>query len=358
MLSRLKLQQVALVIPFFVLTQVSAQTTAVDAYYPKLAIDQQKLTLTGTIEAKQNAELASLQSGVIQGLFVEAGDQVQKGQKLMSLDATLAQLRLAETQANLDASQVAKTEAMRLYNEVLALSKKQVVAQTLIDERKAAVATALAELSQQQNSLNYQQEVVNRHNLYAPFSGTIATRNVNLGEWVSQQNSVYTLVKHSDLRLVIAIPQEYYQQLQQQLELKLKITPDFIQAKSFEAKLSRLIPVSHNQSRTLLAHVDLPNTQDLLPGMSANAELTFNQQQNQVLWLPKSALKQHPDGGQSIFAIVDNKAKRYIVDIVESKGQQIAVSGAPATHAYITSGVELLREGSDLQVKNSQDQGL
>lgn len=358
MLSRFKLKQLALCLPLLMFMPVMAQTTAVDAYYPKVAIDQKKLKLTGSIEAKQDAELASLQAGVIQQLFVEAGDQVQKGQKLMSLDATLAELRLAETRANLDASVVAKTEAQRLYNEVLALSKKQVVAQTLIDERKAAVATAKAELSRQQNNLNYQQEVVNRHTLYAPFAGTIAKRNVDLGEWVSQQSSVYTLVQHSALRLVIAIPQEYYQQLQQQPELPVTIAPDYIQARSFNAKISRLIPVSNNQSRTLIAHIDLPATENLLPGMSANAELAFSQQQNQVLWLPKSAIKQHPDGGQSIFAIVDNKAKRYIVNVVESKGEQIAVSGAPVSYAYVTSGVELLRDGTSLQVNNTQGQNL
>ncbi|MBO9491158.1 efflux RND transporter periplasmic adaptor subunit [Endozoicomonas sp. G2_1] len=368
MLTTLSVRKLCFIFGLSITSSLSAHTTAVDVFYPKPSTAFKTLKLTGTVEAAQNADLASLQAGVIEQLFVEVGDKVSKGQKLLALDATLAKLTLAETKASVDSSKVSLAEAKRLYQEVLALSKQQVVAQTLINERKAAVAAANAELARQTASLARQTELVNRHTLYAPFAGIIASRNADLGEWVTQQTSVFNLVEQDKLRLALAVPQEYYQYLThdqgqntEQASVSALITPDFNGATSFTRTVSRLVAVSNQQSRTLLVHIDLSGEQQeqtsaLVPGMSATAELQFSlNQQNQtpVIWLPEQALKQHPDGGSSVFAVVNNQAKRFIVNVLEKREQQIAVTGAPAEHAYVTSGIALLRDGQALTIKSS-----
>ena len=73
---------------------MAAESIQVDVVYPESSQVQQVLTLTGTVEAVQNAALASLQSGVVKSLYVEIGDKVTKGQPLMALDAKLANLNL------------------------------------------------------------------------------------------------------------------------------------------------------------------------------------------------------------------------------------------------------------------------
>lgn len=368
MLTTLSVRKLCFIFGLSITSSLSAQTTAVDVFYPKPSTAYKTLKLTGTVEAAQNADLASLQAGVIEQLFVEVGDKVSKGQKLLALDATLAKLTLAETKASVGSSKVSLAEAKRLYQEVLALSKQQVVAQTLINERKAAVAAANAELARQTASLARQTELINRHTLYAPFAGVIASRNADLGEWVTQQTSVFNLVEQDKLRLALAVPQEYYQYLNhdqgqntEQAPVSALITPDFNGATSFTRTISRLVAVSNQQSRTLLVHIDLSDEQQkqtsaLVPGMSATAELQFSlNQQNQtpVIWLPEQALKQHPDGGSSVFAVVNNQAKRFIVNVLEKREQQVAVTGAPAEHAYVASGIALLRDGQALTIKSS-----
>ena len=94
-------------------TSAMARATEVDIFKPETAQNYQVLNLTGTIEAKQNANLAPLQSGVVAKLFVEQGDQVAKGQKLMALDAKLAELSLAQLQAKVAAAITSKEEADR-----------------------------------------------------------------------------------------------------------------------------------------------------------------------------------------------------------------------------------------------------
>ena len=325
--------------------QAQEQTITVDVFQPQAQQYQQQLHLTGTIEAKQNADLAPLQSGVIAELFVDDGAVVKQGDKLLQLDATLAEFQLLQFQASAATAQVKKDEAQRLYDEVIALSKQQLIAKTLIGERRANLASAKAELSEKNASIALQQEVVNRHTLFAPFNGVIAARNADLGEWVSSQNMVFNLVANQALRLKVAVPQEYFHQLNNQ-PISVNVIADHQSESAFQADLSTLVTVSDPRTRTLIGLIDVPADKHLLAGMSAQAQIRILSGQNTQVWLPKSAIKTHPDGGSSVFAVIDNKAKRYLVNVHHHKGDRIAVSGVPTGKHIIVKGVELLVDGA------------
>ena len=335
-----------------------AEPTKVDTFYPVAAQNQQILIFTGTVEAKQNAALAPLQSGVVSALFVEEGDKVKKGQKLMALDAKLAELSLSQSIAQVAAEKTAKVEAERLYKEVVSLSKKQLVAETLMSERLSSWEVAKANLERAKAELAHQKEVVARHTLYAPFPGVIAQRNLDLGEWVTQQTQAFTLVEEDNLRLSIDIPQEHYATLAGTNDVAVTVTPDFSQSQPLVAKISKLVAVANNSSRTFRALVDLPEQSLLVAGMSARAEVSVPNSQQDMLWLPKSAIKQHPDGGRSVFTVVDNKANRVLVEVIKQQGDKVAVVGAPIDAAYVISGVELLKQGDELSVNLVQGDAL
>ena len=340
---------------------LAAEVTTVDVIYPEAAEANQTLVLTGTVEAKQNSDLAPLQSGVVASLLVEQGDSVVKGQKLMVLDSKLAQLTLAELAATVSAKKISKAEAERVLQEVITLSKKQLVAETMMAERQSNVEIAVAELKRANVQLEHQQEIVARHTLYAPFSGVIAQRDIDVGEWVTQQTSVFKLVEQAKLRLKVAIPQEYFSQLTSHTDISVKVIPDFSNAQVITAKLDRIVSVASNSSRTVTGLVDLPENINLVAGMSARAEIELinvgvNGNKQSAVWLPKTAIKQHPDGGHSIFAAVNNQAKRVLVKVIKQQGNKVAVIGAPVNQPFVISGIELLKDG-DLLTINSVDGG-
>lgn len=302
-----------------------------------------RLQLTATVESPQHARLASQQSGLVAELFVEIGDSVITGQKLLALDDGLARLRVAEAKASLAAAEIGRSEAGRLYQEVVALSKKKFVAKTLIAERLAAQSKAEAELARQRAAVAIAEEELSRYTLYAPFMGMVASRAVNLGEWVSPQTPVFTLVQQRPLRLSVEVPQENLKQLAG--EVRVRVKPDLQDAQAFDSHVQRLVPVSSRQSRAFTAHIALPESTSLAVGMSAKVEIFLNNSASSQLWLPRSALKQHPDGGYSVFALEGNKTKRYIVKLVDSDAEHVAISGAPQGLSYIAAGVELMGDG-------------
>ncbi len=330
----------------------SEQTKAikVDVIYPNSSKQSETLTLTGTVEAKQNAFLAPLVSGLVADIYVEIGDKIKKGQALLQLDTRLIELEVQEAQANLSANEINVAEAKRLYDEVLALSKKQVVAQTLIAERRAFVANLQAQVARARAVLERQQEVLRRHRLVAPFNGVIAQRNVDVGEWVSQQSSLLNVVSEQNLRLSFSVPQQYFNRFNTQETVALTVLPNTPNALAISASLSRLVPVTDSVSRTFTAQADLPQNiqgvSELSVGMSAQVELDLPNSSAQYIELPRSAIKQHPDGGSSVFVVDNNKAKRIITDYSMLANGNVSVQSTQTKLAYIVTGIELLSDGT------------
>ena len=343
---------------FVLLPEAMAQNAIkVDVMYPQQMEKSQTIQLPGTIQAKQNAQLASLEAGRVASLNAEVGDLIAEGQVLLSLDDQLAQLEVAGAAAGVKAAELNLQEAKRLYEEVAKLSVQQVVAKTLIAERAALLANAEVELARVKANHSLQQERLKRHSLKAPFAGVVALRNVDVGEWITPQNAVLTLVAQSDLRLTIEIPQQYYNVLQDSNQVQVTVIPDTDGVDPITADLSRLVPVSDAQTRTFTAQIDLPDslTKGLVVGMSATAELTFPDSAQTAIILPRAAIKQHPDGNSSVFTVENNRAKRLVTQYTNMPGDRVAIYGLPANQPYIVSGVELLREGSVLDLNEVQD---
>ena len=76
------------------------------------------------------------------------------------------------------------------------------------------------------------------------------------------------------------------------------------------------------------------------------------QSAQEKLWLPKTALKHHPDGGYSVFSVTNNVAKRHIVNVIAEQAERIAVTNAPSNHAFVMSGVEALSDGLKVTVSS------
>ena len=227
-------------------------------------------------------------------------------------------------------------------------------------ERQAALEVAIAELERAKALAAQHSEEVSRHTLYAPFSGVIAKRQINLGEWVTQQTPVFTLVEQDKLRLNLAIPQEYFALLNSSGSVEVTVVPDFAEATPISAKLDRLVSVAQGNSRTVTGLVNLPKGISLVTGMSARANIKLPTSDNTLVWLPKTAIKQHPDGGNSVFAVEANKAKRLLVKVVKNQGSQVAVSGVDsnANLPFVVSGVELIKNGDSLTVKTTSGKAL
>jgi RND family efflux transporter MFP subunit len=345
-----KLILLAVTVSFF----AQAKPLSVEVIHAKQEVKNIEIELSGNVEALNDAQLTSLEAGVVKSVKVDAGDQVVAGQTLIELDNSLAKILLTQNQATYQSAQVRYQEDLRLYNEIVGLAKQQVIAKTLLAERKSKVAISKALLAQASAKVKLQQEIVKRHILVAPFAGVIANRNIDIGEWVSQQSKVLQLVSDDSLRILVDIPQEYFNDIKSSTPIKVKVIPDTSPQDVLNLSLSKFTAISSPVSRTFQGRIDLPKNTALVSGMSAKVKVSLHSQQVTFVTLPKVALKRHPDGSYSVYSVINNKVKRLAVELVQSSFEQVIVLGVPENTAIITSGVELLLDGMAVTIQAKQ----
>ncbi len=364
----------------------------VEVFKPRQEPHSVTIELSGTVVAEQDAQLATLEAGLVKALFVEAGDIVSAGQALLSLDDTLARLRLSQEEADHISALVQQQEAQRQYDEVVSLAKSKVVADSLLAERKANLASARSRVTSSQARVALQNEIVNRHTLSAPFDGVIAQRNVNLGEWISRQNQVFQLVSDQSVRLIVNLPQEHLGAISKQATLTALVIPDVMPDERYTLPVTNIVPVSEPASRTMQVRIDIPAHAGMLPGMSARARINITgdsgsgsgsqNAMDTLSWIPRTALKRHPDGSSSVFTVhIDSNkvedanilkvkthatVKRRKITLVKSDMDRVAVTGLPIKSIVVLSAIELLKDNQSViaisssidSTSNNQNKGL
>ncbi|NIB42549.1 efflux RND transporter periplasmic adaptor subunit [Pseudomaricurvus alkylphenolicus] len=339
----------------YALADSSTDPTEVEVVYPQLERRGPSLRLVGTVEAVQHAQLASEQPGRVDHIYVEVGDTVKRGQPLLRLDDSLAKLTAAETASRVEAAKIAVAEARRLLQEVEPLSERQVIAATVVQERRAQLASATATLAQEQATLAYRRKIVDKHTLMAPFAGLVEDRAVSVGEWLTPQSVPFRLVSSDTLRVRIHIPQEYYFSLRHSPDPDVAVHHDKLASPLIGLAIDRLVPVSQQTTRSMPALINLPPASPLVPGMSAEVVITLGADNNNNVWVPVSALKIHPDGGNSLITVVDGKAKRLKVSIVENRNHVALVTGIPQGAPVVSTGVELIKDGMALRITHTRE---
>jgi multidrug efflux pump subunit AcrA (membrane-fusion protein) len=132
---------------------------------------QQTVSGTGTLEPTRQADLDFAVSGRVTSVLVGAGDHVEKGEKLATLDTSSLDAALTSAQAQLDAAQAQRDDDVDAD-----------ASSTQLSADRAAVAAAESALSQAQDDLE-------SATLRSTMTGTVASVDLTVGDQVSGSSS-------------------------------------------------------------------------------------------------------------------------------------------------------------------------
>lgn len=353
-------------------TATRAQTTTV-----RLGTLVATVAAAGNISTPNDASLAFQTTGKVAQVNVQVGDQVEKGQVLMTLDPTdlqlslkTAQSNLANAQANLDSAkikasqnvnqliiaktsldkaQVALQQAQAAYDAIAwrgdvsgtsqaatlqsasadyqsALANYNITASSLSDD--SAVRTAQAQVDQAQISVDQAQTNLDDVKLVAPFDGIVAQVNYAVGDTASSSVAV-VIADLSKLQVGVTISEVDIAKIKVGQDAQL--TLDALPGQTYDGKVISIGPVGTVTSGVVNypVIVSVSNADaSVLPGMTANLAITVDQRQN-VLMVPLRAVR--TQGTQKIVTVL-------------YQGQQIQVPVTVGltndTDAEITSGLK------------------
>ncbi|HEY7883649.1 MAG TPA: efflux RND transporter periplasmic adaptor subunit [Cellvibrionaceae bacterium] len=315
----------------------------------------ERVPLTGSVSADKIARISTQVQGLVRQLHVDAGDTVEAGDMLLSLDTDLASIAHDRAQAEANRAREQWRESQRRQREAQTLAEGS-IATTEIQSREsqARIDEALFEAADaERQSLAAQLE---RHQVRAPFTGTVSSKLTEVGEWVGPGDALLELVASEPLRLDFQVPQRHYPAINH--KTRIRLTFDAYPEQSFMGQMYRKVPLSRAGARTFLLRATLAedNAPAVIPGMSTSGTLLIDTGR-EGLSVPRDALIRYPDGRISVWVAKSDNfdgettvSEQLVTTGLTVNGKVEISEGLTPGAVVITRGNEALQQGQTVRL--------
>lgn len=232
------------------------------------------VSVTGEVIAPVEADLSFKLSGQVESLLVEVGDYVKIGQKIATIDKGTLSNQLAQARFEIDIQKRTLSDMKRRDDTYNYLQK---------DAQRERIKKAEEAASQIIKQIN---DTI----LYAPISGTVIKKNVEVGEItvanaVTANTSVVTIASDGELLTEVEIPESDIVSVAD--GQKAKITLDaFPTGEELEAEVAKIEPASTVIQDVVYYRVRLKffrPDERLKVGMSTDVDIITAEKENVVM---------------------------------------------------------------------------
>jgi RND family efflux transporter MFP subunit len=165
------------------------------------------LTTSGKIEAVNSANLSTRMMGYVDRIYVQVGEQVRKGQQLISISNIDLSAKLAQVSAGITEATAAFNNAEKDFNRFTALFNENSASQKELDDITANYTMAKARLEgakQMKNEVNTQFSYAN---IRAPFSGTVMNKFINVGDMANPGMPLLEVESPGKFQVLAMVPE-------------------------------------------------------------------------------------------------------------------------------------------------------
>jgi RND family efflux transporter MFP subunit len=349
----------------------------------------------GSLAPNQQADVAAETSGKVAAVGVDLGSSVRRGQMIVKLDDADFRIKIQQAQAQLDQAKATVRQneakiglrpgqkfnpenvpevagarsALELADKNLRRYEKLVetgdVSRSAYDQQKsqrdqlaeqyqalihqaqqnyAAVANAQAAVDAAATQVSLAKRNLGYTVVVSPMPGYVSDRPADIGEYVSPQQKVATVVNLNPLRVRIDIPEQAIPQIHAGESVSVSVSgyPD----RNFAGRVARVSPNVTASSRTLTIEADVENPKaELKPGQFATVRILLPQSAPAVL-VPQRALRAI-SGSTYVYVIKNGHAEQRLVQSGQTEGDLVEIqSGVAADEVVATSNVDQLSDGA------------
>lgn len=307
----------------------AAQATWVETATIEKSSATLELVVPGEVEGSKEAILASSLGGYVESANVEVGDEVKKGDVLFRIDTALYSARLAQLEAELRASERELKRAKKLRG-VIASSEAD-AAKDRFDNAKASIRVGKIEAS--------------RASIRAPFSGVIASADLEAGEVAGPGTAAARLVLLDPVKVTLSVPDRDVVGLE--VGTAVEVYTDAT-AEPSEGKLVRINPAADIDTRAFMVDVEVPNPErTLLPGMIARVRIAQTIAEDKLV-IPQNFIVTKRDSN-GVFVVEDNVAHWRPLELGSLVRDQVVVEGGLAVgDNVVVVGQRALADGDEL----------
>ena len=282
----------------------------------------------GTVQAEVKNNIAPQAPGRIAKIFVEVGDHVTKGQKLVQMDAAnLQQLTLQIENQKVDFARIKELYA------VGAVSKAE------FDNMKMSLEVAETQYK----------NIMENTQLLSPIDGIVTARNYDNGDLYAGA-AILTVEQIRPVKLMVNVSENYYSKVEK--GDKAAITLDALPGETFTATVSLKYPTINASTHTFPVELTLTNKDEKVrPGMFARAQINFGTENHVVV--PDVAVVKQPGSGERFVYLYDNGKVNYVkVELGQRLNDAYELLGGVADGATVViAGQGRLTDGMEVRVE-------
>jgi RND family efflux transporter MFP subunit len=241
----------------------------------------------GTLRAKVETVISPLITATISSITVWAGDEVEPGEVLVSLDARELQARLDQARQSVVSARAQLTQTEKESQRVQRIFKADpgAISKAERDRIQAALSTARARLISAQRYEDEARTALSYSKLTSPIAGRIVERYADPGDTARPGVPVLRLYNPATLRLEASVRESVASKLRQNQTIVAEI--DAVD-KRLDGVVDEIVPSADPGSRTFLVKVSLGGGSGLYPGMFGRLLIPIGQIEK--IYIPANAV--------------------------------------------------------------------
>ncbi len=297
--------------------------------------DNKEYAITGNFVPNKEVKINADIQGKVVSIYVDAGQKVKKGQKLIKLDASLLELQLKTLNVKIEGleSDVRRFKILAQADAIQAVQLEK-------------VELGLKAAKSERASI---QEKIKKTVIYAPFSGIITAKITEVGSFAAPGMPLLLLTDINRLKFTVNVPESEIDLFKNNASYPVKA--DAFPALNLTGRAT-MIGSKGNMGNSYPVQFEVKNTPDqkIKAGMFGKLILEQNISENIVIDASSiigSGI--HP----KVYVISNGKAKLHDVVIAQRIGSEVVIgSGLQAGDEIVTGGFINLFDGANVRTGN------
>jgi RND family efflux transporter MFP subunit len=332
--------------------QVARQ--AVSVVSPKQTAPAQEIILPGNVQPFIASPIYSRTNGYLKKWYVDIGTRVTQGQLLAVIETPEVDQQLQQSISNLNTAKANLALAETTKNRYQGLLQDNAVSQQDVDNAVGTYNANRATVEANQANVRQLQTLQSFEKIYAPFSGVITARNIDIGDLINSGSSggvktdLFHISQPGTLRVYVNVPEEYSQGVRAGMTADLSLAE--FPGRKFQGRLVRTADAINMTTRTLLIEIDVDNPAGtLLTGSYAEVHLAVRAQASTYL-LPVNTLIFRSEGLR-VGIVKDGKVVLTAVTPGHDFGNEIEiVAGLKADDQVIINPPDSIVSGQAVEI--------
>ena len=319
--------------------------------YPIQQLLSGRIEMTGVVVSTELATLRAKTAGLLMRLYVQEGSEVRKGQVLAEIDTSDLKSRTDEREAALLAARKAFDFAQSQHKANADLASQGFISQNALVSSNVNLSSAEAQFKAAESAAVAHRKLLSDAVLTAPIDGVISKRHALVGEKLSLEQEVLSLVNPSRLEFKTLVDSAASQRLKpgQMIDISLEGL-----SKPVAGRLERISPGNEFAARALPVFISLLNHKvaNIRPGLMGTAAVNYPLAES-GLSLPLSAI--HEEGGKNVVWVLRQgllQRQTVTLGMKDSQGLNVYIlDGVKAEDQVLALRFEGLKEGTRYEVK-------